>query len=117
MVWLFVDLLGWLVSDFLNPFYILQDLAKGILVVLRMIILVVLDAMSGILKFVVNLIFEPIVSGFWGYTPNKNEFAPDDKSQAAKCAAGKRCFKQPQSKVAFPVIISTIILPPMGLFM
>jgi uncharacterized membrane protein YqaE (UPF0057 family) len=42
---------------------------------------------------------------------------PDDQSQSAKCAVGKRCFKQPQSKVAFPVIISTIILPPMGLFM
>lgn len=117
ITWFFVDFLKWLFADFLNPFYILQDLAKGILVALRIIILAVLDALSGVLKFVVNLIFEPIVSGFWGYTPNKNDFDPNDKSQSAKCAGGKRCFKQPQSKVAFPVIISTIILPPMGLFM
>jgi uncharacterized membrane protein YqaE (UPF0057 family) len=117
ITWIFVDFLKWLFTDFLNPFYILQDLAKGILVALRIIILAVLDVLSGILKFVVNLIFEPIVSGFWGYTPNKNEFDENDNSQAAKCATGKRCFKQPQSKVAFPVIISTIILPPMGLFM
>lgn len=117
LYWIFVDFLKWVVTDFLNPFYILQDLSKGVLVVIRLIILGVLDMLSGALKFIVNLIFEPIVSGFWGYTPKKNEFDPNDKSQAAKCAAGKRCFKQPQSKVAFPVIISTIILPPMGLFM
>ncbi len=117
VTWFFVDFLKWVFTDFLNPFYILQDLANGILVALRVIVLAVLDVLSGILKFLVNLVFEPIVSGFWGYTPNKNEFDPNDKSQAAKCAAGKRCFKQPQAKVAFPVIISTIILPPMGLFM
>lgn len=117
ILWFFVDFLGWLITDFLNPFYILQDFAKGVLVSVRIIILTVMDALSGVLRFIVNLIFEPIVSGFWGYTPNKNEFDPNDKSQAAKCAAGKRCFKQPQSKVAFPVIISTIVLPPMGLFM
>jgi uncharacterized membrane protein YqaE (UPF0057 family) len=117
VTWIFVDLLKWLFTDFLNPFYILQDLAKGIMVALRIIILAALDAISGVLKFCVNLIFEPIVSGFWGYTPNQDEFDPNDKSEAVKCAAGKRCFKQPQTKVAFPVIISTIILPPMGLFM
>jgi uncharacterized membrane protein YqaE (UPF0057 family) len=117
LLWFFVDFLKWLLLDFFNPFFILEDLAKSIMIALRIIILAVLDALSGVLKFVVNLIFEPIVSGFWGYTPNKNEFDENDKSQSAKCAAGKRCFKQPQSKVAFPVIISTIILPPMGLFM
>ena len=65
----------------------------------------------------VNLVFEPIVSSFWGYNPSENEINPNDKTDAAKCAKGKKCFEQPDTNVAFPVIIATVILPPMGLFM
>ena len=117
VVWFFVDVLTWLITDFLNPFYILSDLAKGILVVLRVIILGALDLLSGMLRYLVNLVFEPIVSNFWGYTPKPEERNPNDITQAAKCADNKKCVKQPTSRVPFAVLISTIILPPMGLFM
>jgi uncharacterized membrane protein YqaE (UPF0057 family) len=115
--WIFVDLLKWIIVDFLNPYLVLHDLVRGILAVIRIIALAVLDVLSGIARSLVNLVFEPIISGFWGYTPSEKEMNPKDASEAAKCAKGKRCFEQPQSKVAFPVIISTIILPPLGLFM
>jgi len=115
--WLFVDFLKWVITDFLNPYLVLHDLVRGILAVIRIIALSVLDILSGIARSLINLVFEPIISGFWGYTPSEKEMNPKDASEAAKCAKGKRCFEQPQSKVAFPVIISTIILPPLGLFM
>ncbi len=117
IVWFFVDVLSWLVTDFLNPFYILSDLARGILVVLRVLILGALDMITGIFRYLINLVFEPIVSNFWGYTPSPAERDPNDVSQAAKCADNKKCIKQPSSRVPFPVLISTVILPPMGLFM
>lgn len=115
--WLFVDFFKWLFTEFLNPYYILHDIARGILSVLRVIILAVLDATSGVMRSLINLVFEPIVSSFWGYTPNEKEINPDDKSESAKCSKGKKCFEQPDTNVAFPVIIATVILPPMGLFM
>jgi uncharacterized membrane protein YqaE (UPF0057 family) len=115
--WLFVDFFKWLFMDFLNPYYILHDIVRGILSVLRVIILGVLDGVSGVMRSLVNLIFEPIVSSFWGYNPSEKEINPNDKSEAAKCSKGKKCFEQPDTNVAFPVIIATVILPPMGLFM
>ena len=115
--WVFVDLFKWLFIDFLHPYFIAHDIARGVLTVLRVIILTILDVLSGIVRSLVNLVFEPIISGFWGYTPSDKEINKNDKSEAAKCAKGKRCFEQPKTKVAFPVLISTIILPPLGLFM
>jgi len=115
--WLFVDFFKWVFMDFLNPYYILHDIVRGILSVLRVIILGVLDGISGVMRSLVNLVFEPIVSSFWGYNPSENEINPNDKTDAAKCAKGKKCFEQPDTNVAFPVIIATVILPPMGLFM
>ena len=116
-VWFFVDVLKWLITDFLNPLYILSDIGSGIITVLRVIILGTLDLLSGLVRSLVNLVFDPIVSNFWGYTPKKSERNPNDKTEANNCADGKRCFKQPASRVPFPVVISTVILPPMGLFM
>jgi uncharacterized membrane protein YqaE (UPF0057 family) len=116
-VWLFVDVLKWLITDFLNPIYILSDLGRGIIAVLRVITLGFLDIISGLVRSLINLVFDPIVSNFWGYTPKKNERNPNDKTESNNCADSKRCFKQPSSRVPFPILISTVILPPMGLFM
>ncbi len=115
--WIFVDLFRWVFLDFINPIYILADISRGIISVLRVIILAILDFLSGILRKLVNMLFEPIVSNFWGYSPSESEIDPKDKSETVKCAKGKKCFQQPDTYIAFPVIISTVVLPPMGLFM
>ena len=108
--WIFYDLPKWLIKDLLNPINILNDIITGIFAVLRLLALGFLDGISGIIKYLINLVFTPIVSGFWGYVP-KDDKNPDTNN------ARMRSFEQPTSKVAFPVIISTVILPPMGLFM
>ena len=108
--WLFFDLPKWLIKDILNPINIINNIISAIFAVIRLICLGVLDGISGFVRYLVNMVFEPIVSGFWGYVPK-----PDIKSKDKN--KGMRSFKQPTNKVAFPVIISTVILPPMGLFM
>ena len=114
--WLFYDLPKWLFTEALNPIAILNDAVAGVFDVLRIIALSFLDAITGIFRYFINLVFEPIVSSFWGYTPKESEKDPKDKKKK-NCAPDQRCYEQPVSKVAFPVLISTIILPPMGLFM
>ena len=111
--WLFVDFFKWVFMDFLNPYYILHDIVRGILSVLRVIILGVLDGISGVMRSLVNLVFEPIVSSFWGYNPSENEINPNDKTDAAKCAKGKKCFEQPDTNVALDgdkmILISSVV--------
>jgi uncharacterized membrane protein YqaE (UPF0057 family) len=114
--WLFYDLPKWLFTEALNPIAIINDAVAGIFAVLRIIGLAFLDAITGIFRYFINLVFEPIVSSFWGYTPKESEKDPKDKKKK-NCGPDQRCYEQPVSKVAFPVLISTIILPPMGLFM
>ena len=114
--WVFYDLPKWLFTEALNPIAILNDAVAGVFAVLRIIALGILDGITGIVRYFVNLVFEPILSSFWGYTPKESEKDPKDKKKK-NCAPDQRCYEQPVSKVAFPVIISTVILPPMGLFM
>jgi uncharacterized membrane protein YqaE (UPF0057 family) len=108
--WLFFDLPIWLIKDIFNPINLINNLISAIFAVVRLICLGVLDAISGFIKYFVNLVFEPIVSGFWGYIPKTDKNSKDKNPRM-------RSFEQPPNKVAFPVIISTVILPPMGLFM
>ena len=114
--WIFYDIPKWLFTEALNPIAILNDAVAGIFAVLRIIGLGILDGITGFFRYFINLVFEPIVSSFWGYTPKENEKDPKDKKKK-NCGPDQRCYEQPVSKVAFPVIISTVILPPMGLFM
>jgi uncharacterized membrane protein YqaE (UPF0057 family) len=111
LIWLFKDLLVWIITDILNPINLINNIISGIFAVLRLLCLGVLDGISGIIRYLVNMVFEPIVSGFWGYVPKSKDKKSKDKKPRM------RSFEQPPNKVAFPVIISTVILPPMGLFM
>ena len=55
--WIFYDLPKWLIKDVLNPINILNDIISGIFAVLRLLGLGFLDAISGIIRYLVNLVF------------------------------------------------------------
>jgi uncharacterized membrane protein YqaE (UPF0057 family) len=67
-MWL-VDMFVWVITEVLNPLKFFQDLARGIITVIKTFIMAFVDLISGMAKYVVNGIFTPIVAGFWGYTP------------------------------------------------
>ena len=70
VVWLF-EMLIWIITEVLNPLKFFQDLAKAIITVIKTMIMAIFDLFSGAAKYVVNTIFTPVVSGFWGYTPTR----------------------------------------------
>ena len=80
-VWVFYDIPKWLFTEALNPIAILNDAVAGIFAVLRIVGLSFLDAITGIFRYFINLVFEPIVSSFWGYTPKESEKDPKDKKK------------------------------------
>jgi uncharacterized membrane protein YqaE (UPF0057 family) len=74
--WL-VAMFVWVITEILNPLKFFQDLTRAIITVIKSLIMAVFDLITGAAKYVVNGIFTPIVSGFWGYTPARevNTFA------------------------------------------
>jgi uncharacterized membrane protein YqaE (UPF0057 family) len=70
--WL-VDMFIWVITEVLNPLKFFQDLARAIITVIKTLIMAIFDLFSGAAKYVVNGIFTPVVSGFWGYTPAREQ--------------------------------------------
>jgi uncharacterized membrane protein YqaE (UPF0057 family) len=74
--WL-IELIVWIVIEVLNPLIFFQDLTKSIFAVIKFLMLTIFDFITGSVKYFVNMIAAPIISGFWGYTPSreKNTYA------------------------------------------
>lgn len=102
VLWLF-DVIIWLFTDLLNPLVWINDVIMGAFVGLQLLGLGLLDAVFAILRKVFNVAFKPVARGVWG-----DEFKHRDKS---------KCYKMPDCSVPYPVLIATIILPPLGVFM
>ncbi len=71
-MWL-VEMFIWVITEVLNPLKFFQDLARAIITVIKTLIMAIFDLFSGAAKYVVNGIFTPVVSGFWGYTPAREK--------------------------------------------
>jgi uncharacterized membrane protein YqaE (UPF0057 family) len=113
--WFFLTL-GWIFSDFLNPFLFIQDIGAAIIMVVKMVIMTIMDGVLGIVKFAVNRVFNPVVSGFWGYVPESDK-KPDKNGKRNKNCNKQRCIETPGESIPLTVLLSTVILPPLGLFM
>jgi uncharacterized membrane protein YqaE (UPF0057 family) len=113
-VW-FGQFIKWLFTDFLNPKFWLVDIFKSIVTILRLLILGTIDAIAGFVRKMVNMVFGPITNAFWGWTP-ENDKQKGSSSSSSSCK-GQKCYSQPDTRVPIPVLLGTIVLPPMGLFM
>jgi uncharacterized membrane protein YqaE (UPF0057 family) len=109
-VWL-GQFIKWLFTDLLNPKFWLVDIFKSIVTILRLLILGTIDAIAGFVRKMVNMVFGPITNSFWGWTPE------EDKQNKGQPCKGQKCYSQPDTRVPIPVLLGTIVLPPMGLFM
>lgn len=102
---------AWAFTDFLNPKLFLTDIANAIVTILRIMIIGVIDGISGFVRKMVNMILGPITNSFWGWTP------PEDKQNKGTQCKSQKCYSQPDARVPIPVLLGTVIMPPMGLFM
>ena len=113
--WFFLTL-GWIFTDFLSPTLFIQDIGAAVIMVVKMVVMTIFDGVLGIVKFAVNKIFNPVVSGFWGYVPESDR-KPDANQKRNKNCNKQRCVETPGESIPLPVLLSTVILPPLGLFM
>jgi len=70
VIWI-VDVILWIVTEVLNPIKFFKDLALSILSIIKLLIAGVFDLITGVAKYLVNTIFSPVIAGFWGYTPSR----------------------------------------------
>ncbi len=68
VIWL-VQVIIWIITEVLNPLKFFKDLAGSILSVVKVLIMGIFDLITGVVKYIVDSIFNPVLSGFWGYTP------------------------------------------------
>jgi uncharacterized membrane protein YqaE (UPF0057 family) len=145
IMWL-IDMVIWFFTQVLNPILFFKDLGNSITAIVKLFVMAVLDAVTGIFRLLVDTVFNPILSGFWGYVPAddtetetgtlkkgkatgkvKDNFAnvtakssssasSSSKSTNQKCNK-TRCLEPPQTNIPISVVLATILLPPLGVFM
>ena len=108
-------ILGWvfkfviyIIGEILNPFNLFKDIYSGCVALPRVLINVAIRIITTFSRYMVNKVLNPIMNNVFGWDKfNKNNNKDKDK----------KCYKTDEGKVPLSVIISTIILPPLGVFM
>jgi uncharacterized membrane protein YqaE (UPF0057 family) len=72
VIWL-IQLIMWIILEVLNPKTFFEDLATSVFSVIQFFLLTIMDMFSGVIKYFVNLIAGPMLSSFWGYTPEREK--------------------------------------------
>lgn len=115
MVGALFKILGWLfkfimyiLGEILNPFNLFKDLYSGFVALPRVLINVIVRIVVTFSKYVVNKVLNPIMNKIFGW---------DIKNEKSKGDREKKCYKTEEGKVPMSVILSTIVLPPLGVFM
>lgn len=108
----------YLVGELLNPFNLFNELFISFASLPRIIINVVVRIVVSFSKYIINKILNPIVNKAFGWDININNDYDnnDDKDQNVK-RTDTKCYKADEGALPNTVIISTILLPPLGIFM
>ena len=127
-IW-FAKLVAWFCTDFLDVNLLFNDFFGGIVRLTRIFVIAMTDIFFGILRYIVNTLFGPLLGKVWGWdqeSSDKNETSKaGNKSKKTnglvehKCGneGERKCFRTAEGKIPFTVIIATIFMPPLGLFM
>jgi uncharacterized membrane protein YqaE (UPF0057 family) len=74
------------------------------------------------LKMFINWLGRNTVQAMWGADnvpePGEEDLEPSDKIiNGAGCGEGQKCYKTEEGTIPFSVIITTVLCPPVGVFM
>lgn len=103
IVWLFA-FIKWLVFDLLNPLNLITDFVGTITKITSLMVYTVVDVFFSIFRYMFNTVFGQIFTGIWGWDNKEYE-------------KNKKCYKPPENRLPMTVIITTVLLPPLGLFL
>ena len=110
MLYWFFKIFMFFLKEVINPANLFKDLYKGASSIPLMIINAFIKIIVSIFKWLINKVFYPITNKIFGWDmSNKNDESVHNND--------KKCFKTEEGKIPLSIIISTIILPPMGVFM
>jgi uncharacterized membrane protein YqaE (UPF0057 family) len=110
--WVF-KFLFYFISELLNPFNLFNDLFTSFVSLPRIIINVIVRIVVSFSKYMVNKIFNPIINKAFGWDLNVD--IDDDNKDVLR--TDKKCYKADEGALPNTVIISTVLLPPLGIFM
>lgn len=102
VVWLF-EFIIWLFRDVLNPSVWTEDAIMGAFIGLQILGASLMDACIALIRELFNRVFGPFANGIWG-----DEYESKKES---------KCYATPDCTVPYPVLLATVILPPLGVFM
>lgn len=109
LYWIF-KVIAFILVEFLNPINIFKDLTNASKSLPLLIIEGFIKIIITFAKYLVNKVFNPIMNKVFGWDIN-NE---NDESVHNK---DKKCYKADEGTVPMSVLISTVLLPPLGVFM
>jgi len=112
LFWVF-KFIFFFVGELLNPFNLFNDLFNSFASLPRIIINVVVRIVVSFSKYIVNKILNPIVNKAFGWDLNVD----DENKDKDVIRTDKKCYKADEGALPNTVIISTILLPPLGIFM
>jgi uncharacterized membrane protein YqaE (UPF0057 family) len=127
----FAQLILWIFKEFLNPFDLINDLGGSVIRISRFVIIGFTDVIFGFIRVGFNMIFGSFFDNIWGWdydteknVINKNGDSDEGDGDSKKkkgyqrCSKdGKICYNTGYETIPFGVIVSTILMPPLGLLM
>jgi uncharacterized membrane protein YqaE (UPF0057 family) len=100
-----------ILGELLNPFNLFNDLFTSFSSLPRVIINVSLRMIIVFTKYIADNILNPIMNKAFGWDLNIKDENGDTIETKSKC------YKADENKIPTSVVMSTILLPPLGIFM
>ena len=117
LFWVF-KFVFYLAGELLNPFNLFNDLFTSFTSLPRIIINVFVRIIVSFSKYIINKILNPIVNKAFGWDIHVNNGNDDNDSEDKNVKrTDTKCYKADEGALPNTVIISTILLPPLGIFM
>jgi uncharacterized membrane protein YqaE (UPF0057 family) len=110
MLYWFFKIFMFFLKEVINPVNLFKDLYNGATSIPIMIINAFVRIIVSICRWLIDKVFSPIMNKIFGWDmSNKNDESVNNNE--------KKCYKAEEGTVPLSILISTIILPPMGVFM
>ncbi len=110
LYWIF-KIVMFILIEILNPANLFKDLYNSSKSLPLLIIEGFIRIITTFAQYLVNKVFHPIMNRVFGWDINNEE---EDKSVHNK---DKKCYKADEGTIPMSVLISTVLLPPLGVFM
>ena len=132
LIWLFMFII-WFFTEFLNPYNLVTDFLGSMSRLIRVIMIMMGDVIFGLFRAGLNLFGESVFTGLFGWDDQskekyfkrkngkngngKNDNGHNDDGDNDDDCEDSNCYHTDYRNIPFSVIISTILMPPLGILM